>query len=366
MESKEYLSEQIITYIGNKRSLLSEIENEIISIKKIINKEKLICCDLFSGSGVVARMLKQHSDLIIANDLENYSYLINSCFLSNKSDFDEERYLFYLNEVNKKCKEKPIISLITKNYAPKDENKITKEDRVFYTRKNAIYIDSFRKYVDEVPEPYRSFLLCQLITESSVHTNTSGVFKGFYKNKNTGVGMYGGVGQNALTRIKGEITIKVPVFSNYETDYKVYKMDAVELSKKIECDVAYIDPPYNQHPYGSNYFMLNVIIDNKIEGKTSKVSGIPDNWNHSVFNYKKTALSSFEEIIKNLKTKFVVISYNNEGFISFDEMVEMLSNYGEVKTKRIQYNAFRGSRNLRERNIYTNEYIFVLRKECYV
>ena len=84
MENKDYLSEQIITYLGNKRSLLKEIENEIIKIKKKIKKEKIIACDLFSGSGIVARMLKQHCSKIIANDLEEYSYLINKCYLSNK------------------------------------------------------------------------------------------------------------------------------------------------------------------------------------------------------------------------------------------------------------------------------------------
>ena len=64
MESKEYLSEQIITYLGNKRSLLKEIEKEIIAIKKKLKKEKIVACDLFSGSGVVARMLKQHCSLL--------------------------------------------------------------------------------------------------------------------------------------------------------------------------------------------------------------------------------------------------------------------------------------------------------------
>lgn len=362
-ENEKYLSEQIITYIGNKRSLLDEIEKEIIKVKKSLNKDKLVCMDLFSGSGIVARMMKKHSSLIMANDLEQYSYLINSCFLSNKETFNEEEYKKYLDYVNEKCTSQPIEGIITKNYAPKDENNICKEDRVFYTKDNAIYIDSFRKYLEDVPEPYKSFMLCQLVTEASIHANTSGVFKGFYKNSDTGIGMYGGKGQNALKRIKGKIEIKVPVFSNYSSDYKAYKEDAVALSKKISADLTYIDPPYNQHPYGSNYFMLNTIIKNDIGSDLSRVSGIPKDWNHSVFNYKRTALTSFEEIINNLNSKYVVISYNNEGFISFDEMKDMLSKYGKVSARQIKYNAFRGSRNLNERSIYTNEYIFTLKKE---
>lgn len=40
----------------------------------------------------------------------------------------------------------------------------------------------------------------------------------------------------------------------------------------------------------------------------------------------------------------------------------MLGKYGKVSTRRIKYNAFRGSRNLKGRDLYTNEYLFVLKK----
>ncbi|MBQ0052816.1 MAG: DNA adenine methylase, partial [Treponema sp.] len=125
---------------------------------------------------------------------------------------------------------------------------------------------------------------------------------------------------------------------------------------------AYLDPPYNQHPYGSNYFMLNLILKNKIEAKMSRVSGILSDWNHSTFNKRILALTSMEEIIKNLDAKFVIISYNSEGFISFDDMTEMLTKYGKIKTVEIKYNTFRGSRNLKSRSIHVSEYLFILDK----
>ncbi|MBO7637759.1 MAG: DNA modification methylase, partial [Treponema sp.] len=115
-------------------------------------------------------------------------------------------------------------------------------------------------------------------------------------------------------------------------------------------------------PYGSNYFMLNLIIKNKLDVEISKVSGITQDWNHSVFNRPYSALESMEEIISCLSTKYAIISYNSEGFISFDEMFEMLQKYGKVKTVEIPYNTFRGSRNLRSRDTYVSEYLFVLKK----
>ena len=73
-------------------------------------------------------------------------------------------------------------------------------------------------------------------------------------------------------------------------------------------------------------------------------------------------LKSFEELVKDIDSKYLIISYNNEGFISLEEMQNMLSKYGDLTTKEIDYIAFRGSRNLKERNIHTTEYLYILKK----
>lgn len=363
-DNTPYLSEQIITYLGNKRSMLNEISLIIDEIALKENKDKFVTLDLFSGSGIVARLLKQYSSTVIANDLEHYSSLINECYLSNKSEFNSKIFNTYKLQIEEAYRNNRINGIISQNYAPKDENNITCEDRVFYTKNNAERIDSYRYYIDQlVPENYKKYFLAVLLSEASIHVNTSGVFKGFYKDKNTKVGKFGGTAENALLRIKGSIELYEPVLSDFETEYKVYQSNANDLVRILDgIDIAYLDPPYNQHPYGSNYFMLNTILDNTISDDISKVSGIPKDWNHSDFNVKTKALSSFEDIIRNIKSKYVIISYNNEGFITFDEMVNMLSKYGTVNTKAIEYNTFRGSRNLRNRDIHTNEYLFVLEK----
>lgn len=365
-ENPDFLATQIITYIGNKRSLLSNIENEILEIQEILKKDKLSTLDLFSGSGIVSRLLKKYSKTQIANDLENYSYVINDAFLTNKNDFDEEKFDSLFAEIQKRIENEKHEGIITKNYAPKNDDKIEKDERVFYTHENALRIDTYRKLIDESCKDatIKKFFLASLITESSVHVNTSGVFKGFYKDKTTGIGCFGGKGKDAISRIKGKIELKKPVLSNFSSDVVLYKEDAVSLSEKLKnLDIAYLDPPYNQHPYGSNYFMLNLILENRIESDVSKVSGIPSNWNRSSFNRRKDALSSLEKIVSNLDSKFIIISYNSEGFISFDEMKEMLEKYGKLKTVSIKYNTFRGSRNLSARDIHVSEYLFVLKKD---
>ena len=362
MENKKYLSEQIITYLGNKRKLLDCIAKEVEEAIKEIGLEKVVTCDLFSGSGVVARRLKQYSSILYANDIEEYSYVINDCYLTNAEDFNEDFY----NECLNKVLSYPCVNngVITDNYAPKNDKSIKEGERAFYTHSNAVKIDTIREAIDKfVPESYKKFFLAPLLYEASVHANTSGVFKGFYKSKITNIGKFGGDGENALERILGSIELKKPVFSNYNCQVTLFKEDANVLVKHLRnIDITYIDPPYNQHPYGSNYFMLNTILENRVGHNISKVSGIPDDWNKSAYNKKKEALSAFENLISDIDSKYLIISYNNEGFISLEEMQTMLSKYGELKTKEIDYVAFRGSRNLKNRNTHTTEYIFVLKK----
>ena len=364
-EDKDFLTTQIITYLGNKRSLIYKIEEEVKLISKYLNKEKLICADLFSGSGIVARMLKKYSSKIIVNDLENYSYVINACYLTNKEEYPKKLCNELRNEIISSSLNKKIPGIITENYAPKDDNKIEKGERVFYTHRNALLIDTYRNLIDKIvrEENLKRFFLAPLITEASIHVNTSGVFKGFYKDKNTGIGCFGAGGKNALTRILGEVKLKEPVFSNFNSELEIFTKDAVLLSKKIKnVDMVYIDPPYNQHPYGSNYFMLNLILKNRLDVPISHVSGITQGWNRSAFNKPYLALKSMKEIISSLDSKYILISYNSEGFISFEEMKNMLQKYGDLKTSKIKYNTFRGSRNLKNRNIHVSEYLFILKK----
>ena len=363
--NKPYYTKQLITYIGNKRSLLTQIDDLINDVKNELQIKELKSVDLFSGSGIVARLLKSHSKLVIANDLELYSKIINECFLSNEKDFEVNEFEKALDIILNECNYNPIEGIITQHYSPVDDNNIKVGERVFYCRKNAIFIDSFRHYIDiYAPEKLKKYFLALLVTEASIHVNTSGVFKGFYKDKNTGIGKFGGTAGNALTRILGDFKINKPYFCEHNSDYRVYQEDAITLSAKLpKVNLVYLDPPYNQHPYGSNYFMLNLILKNELPKEVSKVSGIPKDWNHSPFNKKNEALISMEKIINNLQSDYILISYNNEGFITYDEMYNMLFKYGEVSVKQIEYNTFRGCRNLKDRKIHTNEFLFLLRKQ---
>lgn len=363
-ENPDFLTEQIITYIGNKRALLSFIGTAVDYVKADLKKDKLTTVDIFSGSGIVSRFLKQHSSHLITNDLEDYCTVINKCYLTNKNDVNQEELNHYYNCLTEKLNNQPLKrGFIADMYAPANDQDIKKGERVFYTTRNAMYIDTARQLLEDIPQPYKTYFMGPLLYEASVHNNTSGVFKGFYKNSKTGIGQYGGDGKNALTRILADIQIKKPIFSNFNCDVTVYQEDANTLAEKLpEVDLVYMDPPYNQHPYGSNYFMLNIINSYKQPEEVSQVSGIPKKWNKSKYNKKQEAKNSMYDLCNKLKAKYLLISFSSDGFISKEEMVEMLSKLGEVKVLDKDYNTFRGSRNLNNRDIHIKEFLYLVKK----
>ncbi|MDR2247506.1 MAG: DNA adenine methylase [Treponema sp.] len=363
-ENEAYLTQQLITYLGNKRALLRFIGRGIEKIRGRLNKDTLTMFDVFSGSGIVARFFKRFSSVLIANDLEKYSALINQCYLSNMDEASllkiKKYYREIMHELSKNKWEKGIIANL---YAPKDERDIKPDERVFYTTRNARYIDTVRKLIDTIPSGEQKYFLAPLLSEASIHANTSGVFKGFYKNRETGIGQFGGKNQDALGRIKGNIHLPFPVFSNFYADVVIFNGDANKIIQAApEVDVAYLDPPYNQHPYGSNYFMLNLIVDYKYPGSASKISGIPDNWNRSEYNKENFAYNALKELAANIKAKYILISFNSEGFIGFNEMKAVLEQMGRLEVLETPYNTFRGSRNLNNRKIYVKEYLYLLEK----
>ncbi|EAJ5673211.1 DNA modification methylase [Campylobacter lari] len=360
-ENPFFLKEQIITYLGNKRSLLEFLNQGFKFAQNELKKDKFSFCDVFSGSGVVSRFVRPYASFIMANDLEDYSKIINECYLSNQNEQllqELKKYYVFLTSDLKLKK-----GFISELYAPNDDEYIQKNERVFYTLKNAMYLDSMREKISSLPSNIQKYFIAPLIYEASVHANTSGVFKGFYKDKN-GIGKFGGNGANALTRIKGNITLKMPVFSNFICEYEVFQKDANILAKELDSfDVAYLDPPYNQHPYGSNYFMLNLIANYKKPKEISKVSGIPKDWNRSAFNKEKKAEDALFDLINDLKAKIVLLSYNCEGFVKKENFTKRLQSLGECFVLEQKYNAFRASRNLSKRSMHIQEQLYVLKKK---
>lgn len=364
-EAPTYLSEQLITCIGNKRALLAPIESALDEIGRRLGGRKLRMLDAFAGSGVVSRLFKGWASYLVSNDIEDYAVAIARCFMSNRSDVDFTRLNDAVGDLNARADEQTgEPGFIEALYAPADESAIEKSDRVFYTRVNARRLDNYRRMLNELPEQNRTLLLGPLLSEASVHANTAGVFKGFYKDRTTGVGRFGGTNAEALQRIRGEITLSPPVLSRFECDVEVTQGDAnAAVRQARDIDVAYFDPPYNQHPYGSNYFMLNLIANYERPAEVSPVSGIPPNWRRSDYNVRARAEAALADLFEHADARFLLVSFNNEGFVSPGRMREMLARFGRVEVIETSYNTFRGCRNLHKRSLHVTEQLFLVERD---
>jgi adenine-specific DNA-methyltransferase len=366
-ENPDYLSRQLITYIGNKRSLLPFIGQALEQVKQRLGKEKLRLLDVFSGSGAAARFFKGHAELLLVNDLENYSEIINRCYLANPSELPLERLRNIHAALESRLRTEPLRrGFIAELYAPAEEGDIQDGERVFYTPRNARFIDTARQYIEAIEPELRPFFIAPLLAEASVHANTAGVFKGFYKDAH-GRGRYGGSGSDAISRIKGEITLPFPLWSNSECPVRIFREDANALARRLgeraeQLDAAYLDPPYNQHPYGSNYFMLNLICSYRRPAQLSPVSGIPPDWNRSNYNKSAASRQALAELAAAIPATYLLISFNSEGFITRDEMSAMLAPLGRVTVRETPYTTFRGSRNLKNRDAHVREYLFVVER----
>ena len=378
MRNEEYLKKNIIAYIGNKRNLLNLIKESIIKTG-ILNNKNALFLDLFAGSGSVSRLAKFLGFRVFSNDWEYYSLIINKAFIGLDADFLDESFkkLGGLNKtleiLNNLTLPKNKDKYISTYYCPKeDSNPDLFNERMFYTNYNGKKIDAIKSKIDEwkankfIDENEEYLLLALLLYESSTRSNTSGVFKGFHCG-------FGGTNADALSRILKPVELNYPILINGEKA-EIYKEDALKLVNKlknVEFDIVYLDPPYNQHQYGSNYHLLNTIALNDkpkinknilINGKKINKSAIRKDWikTKSTFCYKRDAKEDFKKIIENIKTKYILVSYSTDGIISFDEMLKILSDKGKLDIVLSEYVKFRGGKQAITTQVKNIEFVLIV------
>lgn len=351
----DFVHQPMLTCIGNKRKMLGALEGLVNETRQRLGKERLDVLDAFAGSTVVSRMLTRHAHTIVSNDLEYYSALMLRCYLIKPPQDDRERVRMHIDRMNDLADHGPYHEgLVATHYAPKVTEDVKPGERCFYTRENALRIDTMRKYIADHVEPrLQPYCLSPLLVQASIRTNTGGVFKGFYK-KN-GVGHFGGSKETrAIKRIMGALRVPQVVWSDSdEYTCTVYNEDANTLIDRLDqqFDLVYLDPPYNKHPYGSNYFMMNVIARNSLQTEgLSEVSGIPLDWNRSRYNSRSQAREAMKHLIDACmkRSRVILLSYNDEGILKQEDWDALLEPY-QVKRRYMEYAAYRASRNLQNR-----------------
>jgi adenine-specific DNA-methyltransferase len=333
---EKFIKQPLISYLGNKRKLIHVIDEAISAMHLQTAAEP------FSGSGVVSRLLiTKCEQKFYVNDLEAYCETMSRCFLSTPSVEDQLHIKNHIHSMNA-CPD--AFGVISELYAPRDSSKVQPGERMFYTSENSARLDGMLTYVSQnVPRRLWPYCLAPLIIQASIRCNTSGVFNAFHK-------AWGGIKKKGSTsnvnRIVSKIEVECPTWFTDAPCVEIHCEDALRFIERIPpVDLVYLDPPYNRHSYGSNYFMLNVLLDacdNKRPKTISNISGIPADWKRSLYYKKREMKAEMERLLDAAAQKAprVLISFNNEGYISPEEWIQILDARGTWRVVNTEYKKY--------------------------
>ena len=339
-------------YIGSKKLLLGDIERVIeentVSAKTF--------CDIFSGTASVANHFKNKYK-IISNDLLYFSYCIQKAVIENNSipsfktlGFNPLEYFNNLTdtELERLPEEK---RFCFNNYSPAG-------GRLYLNEKNSLKIDYIRNTVEDWKKK-------ALITESEYYYLVAVLTNAIPFVSNIS-GTYGAYNKFWDKRALKDLTLKEIEILDNKKNNTAFNTDANTLIKNIEGDILYIDPPYNKRQYSSNYHLLETVA--KYDFPILKgVTGIRENEIKSDYCKKKVVLNAFEDLVKNAKFKYIIVSYSTEGLMGINEIENVLCKYGtNYKMYEIDYRRFKSRGKCRGKcNCEGNlkELIFYARKE---
>lgn len=380
-----YLTTNIIAYIGNKRRLLPLIVKAVRSCMPE-GCEGAVFFDAFAGSGVVSRLAAFLGCSVHSNDWEAYAYVLGRAFTATSNNHVEDAFgslaafAAELERINGLALPGVDEQYIARYYAPSHDD-IDKADwrteRLFYTRQNALRIDATRNYISAVygrdeagvfdQDRIHDLLLGLLLYQAATHTNTSGVFKAFHKG-------FGGHGRDAMRRILSPISLKMPELFPGRGTLRVYCEDALGLASSGRLgpvDIAYLDPPYNQHQYGSNYHLLNTItrwdkLPQPLEldetGVLKRKAAIRSDWGNtrSLYCSRNSAAGSFKGLMQALDARYILVSYSTDGLIPFELMCSICEERGKLTIVTNEYTKYRGGRQSNSRKNENIEFVLIV------
>ena len=350
----DYVFHQLIPYIGNKRKLLGLIGRAVAATGLVPAQATFL--DAFSGSTVVARYAKQLGFAVTANDWEPYAEALAQCFVELNhapTFFGARSYEDVLTELNTLP---PVAGWISTHLCPADDDyPDTARDRMFYLRRNGMRFDAIRERiaqweaVGDLTPLQRAALLGPLLYQACWLSNTSGVFKGFHNG-------WGGRTGTALYRIQADLELTPAIFHGNARPNRATRLDATELALASHThapyDIAYLDPPYNQHPYGSNYHVLNTLtlwdappVSPTITGHGDK-SAIRTDWRtqrRSAYNHAARATAEYQRLLAALNARFLCTSYSTDGSIPLRDLLEANLAHGHMHVFLQSYKRYRVS-----------------------
>lgn len=294
----------MIKYIGSKRRLVPVL-GELVSLAGART-----ALDLFTGTTRVAQEFKSRGALVTAVDLATYAHVFAQCYIeTDASEVD-------LGELG------TIIDRL--NNLPGEPGYVTEtfctESRYFQP-KNGARIDAIRNVIesDFQDSPLRPILLTSLIEAADRVDSTTGLQMAYLK--------------SWAPRAHNDMELRIPDL--LPGSGVAIHGNALDVAKTIgSFDVAYLDPPYNQHRYFTNYHIWETLVRwdaPDYYGVACKRIDSRDEGTKSLFNAKRAMPDALRQVVKDVDCEVLILSYNDESWVSMEELAEMCAARGAVE-----------------------------------
>lgn len=299
----------MIKYLGSKRNLVPALG----SIASATGANSAL--DLFSGTTRVAQEFKRRGIFTTACDLASYSYQLARTYIETDANTVDIAALRNHLEAMSALQGKE--GYFTETFCRQAR---------FFQPHNGRRIDACRDYlVDLQDDPLFPILLTSLMEAADRVDSTTGVQMAYLK--------------KWAPRSYNQLELRLPQLLPGKGH--AFQGDALKLVDQVpQADLAYLDPPYNQHRYFTNYHIWETLVrwdSPKAYGVARKRIDARGDQHRSVFNSKRTMAQSFFSLLGRVRAQTIVVSYNDESWIGEDEMVSAILEAGFAQVKKFAF-----------------------------
>jgi adenine-specific DNA-methyltransferase len=293
----------VIKYLGSKRTLVPVLGDLAVAVGA------RTAVDLFTGTTRVAQEFKRRGLVVTAADLASYSAVLSDCFVAtDAATVDEEALAAEIRRLEALPGRR---GYFTETFCERSR---------FFQPRNGERVDAVRDAIerDHPPgSPLRPLLLTSLMLAADRVDSTTGVQMAYLK--------------DWAPRAHRRLELQRPeLLPGPGTTVSGDVLATVGDLPHV--DLAYVDPPYNQHRYFANYHIWETLVRwDAPEHYGVACKRVDTRERRSVFNSRRTMPAALAEVIAGLRADVVVVSYNDESWISTEEMTRSLRDAGHAE-----------------------------------
>jgi adenine-specific DNA-methyltransferase len=305
----------MIKYIGSKRLLVDHIA-ALIGLLPDVHS----VLDLFSGTARVGHALKRRGYAVTANDHNRYAYRLAQCYVQA----DRSRWHARAGALLAELARLPgTPGYFTHTFC---------EASRYFQPKNGARIDAIRDAIAQMAlEPELEAIVLVALMEAADRVDST-------------VGLQMAYLKQWAPRAFNELELRVPELVDGPRS-RALQLDALDAACEAEHDVAYIDPPYNQHKYMNNYHVWESLVRwDKPEVYGVACKRIDCRSYDSAFNSKRRIEAALAAVVAAVRARWLIVSFNDEGYLAERDLRAILSARGEVQVIGVDFKRYVGAK----------------------